>query len=179
VRQQGMQRDNYTIRHLGPGDALELAAVTRMCMETVLETIPEFGGSEATARAHLPNFSFDEMRAMLTTGAASENQRILAVVADGGEVVGYSLFSVKTDDRGVTYGYLFSRRVAPPHRRRGIATRLLGEAHAWFRSRGARYARAETHASNRALQSLLGRHGYLAHGPYEAAWPYVVLEKIM
>jgi ribosomal protein S18 acetylase RimI-like enzyme len=174
-----MPQDSYTIRSIRLGEAPELDAVTRMCVVTVLETIPEFGGSATMALAHLPNFTFDKMRAMLATSAVSDEHRILAVMDDGGAVVGYSIFSVKTDDLGVTYGYLFSRGVAASHRRRGIVTRLLDEAHSWFRSRGARYARAETHVSNTALQSLLGKHGYVSDGPFEAAWPYLVLERAL
>jgi len=171
-----MHEEPYTIRTLQPGDTIELDAVTRMCMETVLETIPEFGGSAAAALAQLPNFTFEQMRAMLATSAANEDHRILAVI-DGSTVVGYSIFSVKIDEQGVRYGYLFSRGVAVSHRRRGIAARLLEDAHSWFRSRRAQYSRAETHVSNAAALSLFRSHGYRAQGPFKAAWEYYVLEK--
>lgn len=165
------------IQRLRAADARLLDEVTRMCMATVLETIPEFGGEARRAREALPNFTFEQMRAMLEKGSADEAQRILAAVDEQGRACGYSAFLLKRDEKGTRYGYLFSRGVEPGRRRQGIATRLLMEAEAWFRAEGASYVRAETHVGNSALRTLLQKHGFRAEGPFEGAWPYYVLRK--
>lgn len=153
-----------------------LAVVTRMCMETVLETIPEFLGQEAIARHHLSNFEFDAMRAMITASAALPEHRILVAISDD-VVVGYSIVSVKRNEAGELYGYLFSRGVARPYRRQGIATMLLKAAETWFLQRGIVYAQAETHRENVPLQTLLLNHRFAVVEQGVGAWPYLVLRK--
>lgn len=146
-------------------------------MATVLETIPEFEGSAERARALLPNFSFEQMRAMFAASCANDAHRIIAVLDEQGNVCGYSAYSIKVDAGGNRYGHLFSRGVASSHRRRGIASCLLHDAELWFREEGATYIQAETHTTNAALRALLEKHGFMATGPLDGHWPYYVLRK--
>lgn len=164
------------IERVDASDDELLAVVTRMCMETVLETIPEFLGQEAIARRHLPNFEFDAMRAMIAESAARPEHRILVATSDG-VVVGYSIVSVKRNEAGELYGYLFSRGVAGSYRRQGIATMLLRAAEAWFLEHGIVYAQAETHLTNVPLQTLLMNHGFAVVEQGAGAWPSLVLRK--
>lgn len=157
-------------------DVTCLALVTRMCMETVLETIPEFYGKEEVARQHLPNFEFGEMYSMMCRSASHPEHRIL-VATSGDVIVGYSIVSLKSNADGTRFGYLFSRGVAEPYRRRGIATRLLLAAEEWFRRNGAAYAQAETHESNAPLRELLTRNGFAVVEHGVGSWPFVVLRK--
>jgi ribosomal protein S18 acetylase RimI-like enzyme len=167
----------YTIEQVTASDTERLAVITGMCMMTVLETIPEFGGDENVARQSLPNFTFQQLQEMLERSAASQAHRILAAVTADGRVVGYSIVSLKVDDAGLPYGYLFSRGVRHEHRRQGIASRLLEVAEEWFAGNGVDYLRAETHTGNVALRSLLEQHGFAVTATEAGAWPYHVLQK--
>ena len=55
---------------------------------------------------------------------------------------------------------ILNMAVAPAHRRRGIASRLMNEALLWSRAAGARRAYLEVRASNEAAISLYSRHGF-------------------
>ncbi|MBC7932839.1 MAG: GNAT family N-acetyltransferase [Rubrivivax sp.] len=154
-----------------------LDEVTRMCMATVLETIPEFEGDARRVFEVLPNFTFEQMRAMLEGDCRNDLHRIMAAVDEEGHVRGYSAYSLKRDSEEKLYGYLFSRGIDPKYRRQGIAARLLEGEEAWFRSEGAEYIQAETHVTNVALRTLLEKHGFSLSGPVKGHWPYYILRK--
>ncbi len=86
-----------------------------------------------------------------------------------------SLFLVARAATGVLLGYLVARTwvdevhvlqlaVAPGARRAGVATRLLGEAIAQARARGAALAHLEVRASNAAAQAFYARAGFVTAG---------------
>ncbi len=146
-------------------------------MATVLETIPEFEGDARRAQEALPNFTFEQMRAMLEGDCRNDAYRIMAAVNEAERVCGYSAYSLKRNPDGKLYGYLFSRGIDPRYRRRGIATRLFEEAELWFRDEGAEYIQAETHITNVALRTLLEKHGFSLSGPFKGLWSYYILRK--
>jgi GNAT superfamily N-acetyltransferase len=166
----------YHLRALDSQSPDELHLVTERCMETVLETIPEFEGRIELARAALPNFSHEEMSAMIRSDLYDANKRLMVAVA-GNQIVGQALYSVKQDEHGVTYGFCYSRYVHPDHRKQGVATALLRDALAWFTAMSARYAIAHTHVTNVALQRLFLASGFSLDGPFEGRWPYYLLKK--
>lgn len=165
------------IRDLDPESDAELDVVTRMCRRTVLETIPELEGSEDKAQAVSGNFSYAQMNDMIRACSRNPAHRLLVAVEESGRIVGHSMISQKVDSEGRRYGYFFSRFVEPSHRRRGIATRLLAEALAWFEASDVEYLRAETHATNHALQALMLGAGFRVAERHDAPWPYLVLRK--
>ncbi|MDJ0974220.1 MAG: GNAT family N-acetyltransferase [Planctomycetota bacterium] len=167
----------YLVRDLDPDTEHELDTVTRWSMETVLETIPEFSGSEAVARSVLPNFSFDEMRAMFEADLERPSHRFLVVEHDAHGLVGHSMISRKRDAEGLRFGYFFTRFVLPAHRRKGLGSRLLGEALRWFDEEGWDYLLAHTHAANEALQALFARHGFTIVERTEKPWAAVTLRR--
>lgn len=97
----------YAIRGLDKESEAELDQVTRWCMAAVLETIPEFEGSEAKARVELPNFSFDAMRAMIHADFVRPTHRFLVAVDADGRLVGHSMLSCRVDPQGAPFGYFW------------------------------------------------------------------------
>jgi RimJ/RimL family protein N-acetyltransferase len=84
-----------------------------------------------------------------------------AVLRDTGEVVARAGFHAPPDAEGtVEIGY----RVAPHHRRRGIATELTGGLLAWAAAHGARRCLGSTAPGNLASQAVLTRHGFVRTG---------------
>ncbi|WP_017297091.1 GNAT family N-acetyltransferase [Nodosilinea nodulosa] len=66
-----------------------------------------------------------------------------------------------TDQRsGVLHPYVLLLYVAPNHRRRGIATGLLGVAHQWATQQGHRQISLQVFSHNRAAQALYSSLGY-------------------
>lgn len=165
----------YRIRDLDPASEGELAVVTRMCMATVLDTIPEFERDEARARSVLPNFTFDRMRDMIRADLFKPTHRFLVAVDADGRIVGHSMISRKVTPEGRPYGSFFSRFVDPGHRRRGIATRLMEEAMVWFGGFDWDHLLAHTHASNEPLRRLFERHGFRVTERHEKPWPSLTL----
>jgi len=101
----------------------------------------------------------------------------IMVAVVGNEIGGQALYSVKVDAVGNTYGFCFSRYVAPEYRRMGIAALLLEQAIDWFISRGAEYAVAQTHVTNIPLQRLFTKFGFTIAGPFTDSWEYYTLTK--
>ena len=84
-----------------------------------------------------------------------------AVLRDTGEVVGRAGFHAPPDGEGtVEIGY----RVAPGHRRQGLATELTGGLLAWAGAHGARRCLGSTAPDNLASQAVLARHGFVRTG---------------
>jgi GNAT superfamily N-acetyltransferase len=145
-------------------------------MAAVLETIPEFRGSEEIARTHLPNFTMEAMSGMIRADLYDPAKRIMLAIADE-RIVGQALYSVKTDEEGRRYGFCFSRYVLPEYRRKGIARKLLADALEWFKEKGASYAIAQTHITNIPLQHLFEREGFTISEPQPGPWQYYELKK--
>lgn len=165
----------YRVRVLDPANEAEIDTVTRMCMATVLDTIPEFEHDEERARKALPNFTFGQMREMIRADLPKPTHRFLVATDPSGRVVGHSMISRKVDPAGQRYGYFFSRYVAPPHRRRGISARLMQEALAWFDGYDWDYLLAHTHASNTPLQGLFARFGFRVVERCDTPWSSLTL----
>lgn len=95
------------IREIDKDSPTELGIVTERCMRAVLEWVPEFQGSEMLARKSLPNFSHEEMQAMIARDLTDASKRIMVAV-ENEQLIGQALYSRKIDDAGVAYGFLFS-----------------------------------------------------------------------
>lgn len=150
----------YRFREIDYQSSKELDLMTRNCMQTVLETIPEFEGNMEKVRQHFSNFSFEQMRAMIKGNFGHPDHRLLVAIDQKGELVGQAIFSVKQDDEGLQYGFCFSRYVHPDHRRQGIARELLTKAETWWMERAINYAIAQTHVTNIKLQGLFEQFGF-------------------
>jgi L-amino acid N-acyltransferase YncA len=162
------------IREIDKNSAEELRIVTERCMRAVLETIPEFNGSEALARRALPNFSHDEMSAMIARDFTDATKRIM-LATEHDEIIGQALYSRKRDDEGVPYGSFFSAYVVPAHRRKGVSMMLMQDALTWFAESELSYAIAQTHVTNRNVLALAARLGFTSSGPHHGAWDYHTL----
>ena len=165
------------IREVDRNNPNEVDLIVGRCMETVLETVPEFNNDPMMARDALPNFTFEEMKSKILGATHDPHHKIIVASAMDGEMMGHSIFSIKKDSDGFTYGSFFSRYIAPEHRRMGLASRLLEEAEGWMKEMGAQYSQAQTHVKNYKLQNLFRKFGYKVTGPKMAKWPYYELKK--
>jgi ribosomal protein S18 acetylase RimI-like enzyme len=163
-----------TIREIDKNGAEELRIVTERCMLAVLETIPEFEGSEVLARQALPNFSHEQMSAMIARDFTDATKRIMVVTASD-RLVAQALYSRKIDGQGIAYGSFFSAYVVPEARRKGLALRLMEDALNWFAESQVSYAVAQTHVTNQSVLALAERLGFTVNGPHKAAWDYYTL----
>ena len=160
-----------------PATADHVDAITRQCMATVLDTIPELAGDPEIARRHVANFTFEAMRDMIAGRLDAPTHRTLVAEADG-VVVGYAIAFRKPDPEGRLQGYLFSLGVRPEVRRQGVATALLDEVERWFAAGPAPdYLLAHTHVTNHATRALLGRRGFVEHERFEQPWPHLSLRR--
>ncbi len=168
----------YQIREIDKESFKELKLVTERCMETVLETIPEFQGDTTIAKESLSNFSFEQMSNMIQKDFTDPNKRIMVAVA-GDELIGHAIYSVKKDDDNVLYGFCYSRYVEPSYRRQGVASMLMENAIEWFRQEKVSYLYAQTHITNIKLQGLFKKFGFVLSGPFKGRWEYYILKKDM
>jgi GNAT superfamily N-acetyltransferase len=168
---------SYQIRDLDESSEHELDTVTRMCMKTVLDTIPEFEHDEEIARRALPNFTFSAMRDMIRADFRKPTHRFFVVVDDCGRVVGHSMVSRKVTPQGRRFGHFFSRYVEPEHRRKGLGSRLMDAALAWFDDYDWEYLLAHTHEGNLRLRALFERHGFVVVERQNEPWPSVTLRR--
>jgi ribosomal protein S18 acetylase RimI-like enzyme len=166
----------FVVRQIDRASIDELETATRMCLATVLETIPEFENELANAARALPNFSFEQMRDMIRADLPKPTHRFLVAISEGG-IVGHSMVSRKLTPQSEPYGYFFSRYVMPQFRRRGIADALMREALAWFDESEWSFLLAHTHATNAALRSLFEKHGFRVTEERDGVWPSLVLRK--
>jgi ribosomal protein S18 acetylase RimI-like enzyme len=166
------------IREIDKQNDEELRIVTERCMSAVLETIPEFEGSEDLAKNTLSNFSYSQMQDMIRGDFTDATKRIIVAESDG-KIVGQALYSIKKDAQGTLFGFCFSRYVDPAYRRSGIATALLNDAMEWFKINKANYISAHTHISNVGLQELFKKFGFKAEGPFIDKWEYFILTKVL
>ena len=70
------------------------------------------------------------------------------------------LGNVTDQATGDYYGHIFLLYVSPEHRRQGIGTVLMQEAHAWAKNRGDRQIGLQVFADNQAAIALYNRLGY-------------------
>jgi GNAT superfamily N-acetyltransferase len=165
----------YRIRDLDSATESEIDIVTRMCMTTVLDTIPEFEHDEERARRSLPNFTFARMRDMIRADLCKPTHRFLVAIDTEGRIVGHSMISCKVTPEGQRFGYFFSRYVERQHRKKGVAAMLMEEALAWFGGYDWDYLLAHTHSSNEPLRRLFERHGFRVVERDDAPWPSLTL----
>ena len=95
--------------------------------------------------------------------AALENERAAVFVAETspGALDGYCHATIQEYPAivpRVLCGYVSELTVRP--RRRGIGSRLLETAHAWFREKGITYAEVNVSVKNQAARSFWRKHGY-------------------
>ena len=83
------------IRDINIKSESELDLVTNRCMETILETIPEFDNNPEKAQKKFSNFSFIEMKKMIKDSLADSNHKLLVAVNSKQEIVGHAIFSLK------------------------------------------------------------------------------------
>ena len=95
------------IRDINIKSESELDLVTNRCMETILETIPEFDNNPEKAQKKFSNFSFIEMRKMIKNSLADSNHKLLVAVNSKQEIVGHAIFSLKKDESNILYGFCF------------------------------------------------------------------------
>lgn len=154
----------------------ELELVVKRSMQTVLETIPELGGSEQRARELLPNFDATAMREMYARDLQRPSTHRLVVAEVDGALVGHVIYFLRPDahDLGPS-GYVFTIYVDPPHRRAGIAYELLGHAVSWLGAQGARVITAHTHVDNQSFLRLATRHAFRVTERLESPWPHWAL----
>lgn len=124
-----------------------------------------------------PHPSLDWQRAYHYRGGAglpAAGRRLLvradevafAQVVDGDDVVGIARGTVVEGWLGVT-----AVEVAPSHRRRGLATRLLGALATWGRGRGATDAYLQVALDNEVARTMYRRAGFVDHHSYEYLEP--------
>lgn len=111
----------------------------------------------------LDAWSEQSMRAEL----ASEHTQYL-VVDDGGCLAGYA---GALAPRGAADADIQTIAIAPAARRRGWATRLLGELAAWSESRGARHLFLEVREGAEAARALYGQLGFTEIGRRPRYYP--------
>lgn len=88
---------------------------------------------------------------------------LVLAAAEGGRVVGYAIAQVAFQPpvfRATRYGFVADLAVAPGYRRRGAGSRLLGEVHRWFASRGIARVEVRVASGNAMGNAFWARHGY-------------------
>ena len=95
-------------------------------------------------------------------------------VTPEGAMVGFIVGLVEPDFTG----HITTLGVAPEHRRRGIAHRMLVKAEDGFRRRNVRIVRLEVRSVNLGAQDLYRRHGYTVTQRLYAGLGYVVTQRL-
>jgi ribosomal-protein-alanine N-acetyltransferase len=90
---------------------------------------------------------------------------IALVARAGGEVAGFIIAQVETDDG--EYGHIITLNVAANFRKKGIATKLLGEMEDLLKQRGIRECRLEVREDNNSAIKLYHKLGYQTVGKLE------------
>jgi aminoglycoside 6'-N-acetyltransferase I len=95
-------------------------------------------------------------------GEATEPQEVLVAV-DGARVVGLAELSLRAYAEGCStspVAYLEGWWVAPEHRRRGLARRLVEAAESWARGRGCSELASDAENDNETSRLAHGRCGF-------------------
>ncbi len=88
---------------------------------------------------------------------SSDSVSYRAVTGDGGTMIGFIVGIVEPEFTG----HITTIGVAPEHRRRGVANRMLSKVEDGFRRRHVRVMRLEVRSVNNGAQELYRRHGYV------------------
>lgn len=137
----------YVIRAVEPGDEPALAALERAAPDQgsfVVQVDPRIGYLELVAR-------YVGVRGYVAVAARSS--RVVGMLFS-------SLAPTQLNGRVVPGAYLFSLRVQPSARRRGVATALIGRAWERARTEGVEVAWAGVMAGNRASLRTFERAGF-------------------
>ncbi len=140
------------IRPLDPSDDDEVTLVATRMRETLVEVV----GQERGTSMYTMDWLVDRVRWHLDQPTA---EVLLATEADG-RVVGHTILREECDDDTAPFGLISTTFVAPPARRRGIASALLAAGETWFAARGLRRVATHTAVDNHKLIGLYRRHGY-------------------
>lgn len=167
----------YIIREIDKSSEEELKIVTERCIETVLETIPEFQNDLSQAQKYLPNLNFVEMSSMIKSDFNDSSKRIMVVQSESKKIIAHSIYSWKMDENSKRYGFCFSRYTSPRFRKHGIASKLLNDAFDWFRGNECEYVVAHTHVTNSKLLGLFKKNGFMKEGPLRGACLAVLFVK--
>ena len=169
---------NFEIREIDKTSSEELKIVTDRCIETVLETIPEFKNDLIKAQSYLPNLNFEEMSSMIKNDFDDPSKRTMVALSEDDQIAAHSIYSWKLDENSIKYGFCFSRYTAPSFRKQGIASNLLEDALNWFQNNECQYIIAHTHVPNLKLLGLFEKNGFVKEGPLNGpAWSYFLLKK--
>jgi ribosomal-protein-alanine acetyltransferase len=83
-----------------------------------------------------------------------------------GEIAGFVIARIDIG-RGISFGHILTLDIAPSHRRKGIAQKLLREIEEIFKERGVRECRLEVREDNVAASNLYQKLGYKKVGKLE------------
>jgi [ribosomal protein S18]-alanine N-acetyltransferase len=103
-------------------------------------------------------FSCEQLRE-LTRGASS----FTSIAEDGGKLAGFAIAALMKE-RPRRYGYLQTIDVAPEHRGRGIASKLLRHVEENIAAAGGRVMLLHVAVQNREAIGLYEKHGYTRVG---------------
>jgi GNAT superfamily N-acetyltransferase len=151
----------------------DAATMSSFSILTVLETLPETRLDPSI----VPRFSHEEMKSMYLKGLDNPDHTYIIVMNDEGLAIGHTIYLLRQNDAGDTYGYLYTRYVLPAHRRKGLGSQMLDMALDHFKERKAEWAEAHTHPSNLGLQGLFKTRGFEIGPVEEGRWPAVTLRK--
>ena len=153
----------------------DIATMSSFSILTILETLPETRIDPSI----VPNFSHEAMASMYRKGLKNPDHRYLVATNEESLIVGHTIYLLRRNDRGATYGYLYTRYVLPAHRGQGLGGRMLDMALDWFKEMNAEWAEAHTHPSNTKLQKLFASRGFEEGGRTvkQGRWSSILLRK--
>jgi ribosomal protein S18 acetylase RimI-like enzyme len=140
------------VRRAGPADIDPIVRLWREMWDFHAPYDPRF---DATPAADLAMARWIEMN------LENERSAVFAAQEPGGGLAGYCLAMILENFPGLAaqfYGRV--SEIAVHRRREGIGTRLLEEAHAWFRSRNVAYVEVDVSARNPVALSFWRKRGY-------------------
>jgi ribosomal-protein-alanine N-acetyltransferase len=81
------------------------------------------------------------------------------------EIAGFIIAQVEYEDK--EFGHIITLNVAPNYRKKGVATKLLGEVEGFLKRRGVGECRLEVREDNHAAIKLYHKLGYQTIGKLE------------
>ena len=157
-------------------EANDLNVVIENSRQTVLETIPEYSGSEDRATKDLGNFDFLSMKQMFLRDITDPTKKI-RIARFENELVGQFIYSVKLDNLGRRYGFCYSLYVDSKYRGNGVARGLMEDSLSWFSGWGADYIYAQTHKTNEKARRLFEKFDFVVAGETSRRWEMYELRK--
>jgi ribosomal-protein-alanine acetyltransferase len=76
----------------------------------------------------------------------------------GADIAGFIIAQIEFEDQ--EYGHIITLNIAPKHRRKGIATKLIAETENYLKQRGIHECRLEVREDNHAAIKLYHKLGY-------------------